>query len=143
MELLQLAHEDFCNWSVPALSSKTRAYEGDFELRVSKGNLSLVNTVPIDIYLEGVVSSEGGPGHQKAYYQAQAVISRTYALQNQTRHQKEGFDLCDRVHCQAYLHKRTGSSIIDTAVFQTKSVVLLTASIFSYFFSCQLRWANL
>ena len=27
MELLQLAHEDFCNWSVPALAAKTRAYE--------------------------------------------------------------------------------------------------------------------
>ena len=128
IELLQLAHEDFCNWSVPALSAKTRAYEGDFELRVSKCNLSLVNTVPLETYLEGVVSCEGGPGHQKAYYQAQAVISRTYALHNQTRHQKEGFDLCDRVHCQAYLHKRTGSALIDTAVFQTQSVVLLAAT---------------
>jgi stage II sporulation protein D len=128
IELLQLANEDFCNWSVPALSTKTRAYEGNFELRVSKGNLSLVNTLPIDTYLEGVVSCEGGPGQQKAYYQAQAVISRTYALHNQTRHQKDGFDVCDRVHCQAYLHKRTGSALIDSAVFQTQSVVLLTDS---------------
>jgi len=128
MELLQLAHEDFCNWSVPAISAKTRAYEGSFELRVSKGSLSLVNNIPIETYLEGVVACEGGPGHQKAYYQAQAVISRTYALQNQSRHQKEGFDLCDRVHCQAYLHKRTGSALIDTAVFQTNSIVLLNAS---------------
>jgi stage II sporulation protein D len=41
------------------------------------------------------------------------------------RHQKEGYELCERVHCQSYLHKRTGSALIDTAVFQTKSVVLL------------------
>jgi stage II sporulation protein D len=125
IELLQMAHEDFCNWSVPALSSKTRAYEGNFEVRVVKGNLQLVNVLPLETYLEGVVSCEGGPGHPKAYYQAQAVISRTYALSNQKRHQKEGFQLCERVHCQAYLHKRSGSALIDSAVFQTQGVVLL------------------
>ena len=126
-ELLQLAHEDFCSWSVPALSTKTRSYEGDFEVRVNKTNLHLVNLIELETYLEGVVSCEGGPGHQKAYYQAQAVISRTYALNNLKRHQKDGYELCERVHCQSYLHKRTGSALIDTAVFQTKSVVLLDA----------------
>lgn len=125
IELIQLAQEDFCNWSVPALSAKTRAYEGDFILKVFKGNLQLVNLIDIDTYLEGVVSCEGGPGHQKAYYQAQAVISRTYALNNLKRHQKEGFELCERVHCQSYLHKRSGSALIDSAVAQTKSVVLV------------------
>jgi stage II sporulation protein D len=135
-ELLQLANEDFCSWSVPAVSSKTRAYEGDFEVRVNKSNLQLVNLVELETYLEGVVSCEGGPGHQKAYYQAQAVISRTYALNNLKRHQKEGYELCERVHCQSYLHKRTGSALIDTAVFQTKSVVLLdqTGHYFPTFF---------
>lgn len=126
MEMLQLAQEDYCTWSIPALSTKTRDYEGNFEINVKNSSLRLVNMIPLETYLEGVVSCEGGPGHQKAYYQAQAVISRTYALNNQNRHQKDGFELCDRVHCQAYLHKRTGSAIIDTTVYQTKSVVLLT-----------------
>lgn len=127
-ELLQLSQEDYCIWSAPELSSKTRSYEGDFELRIVKGALQLINRIDLETYLEGVVSCEGGPGHQKAYYQAQAVISRTYALNNLKRHQKEGFELCERVHCQAYLHKRTGVALIDTAVFQTKSVVLLDAA---------------
>ncbi|MFN4879336.1 MAG: SpoIID/LytB domain-containing protein [Flavobacteriia bacterium] len=124
-ELIQMAHEDFCNWSVPALSTKTRAYEGDFELRIYKGNLQLINVLPLETYLEGVVACEGGPGHQKAYYQAQAIISRTYALSNLQRHQKEGYQLCERVHCQSYLHKRTGSALIDSSVYQTRSIVLL------------------
>lgn len=127
-ELIQQAREDFVNWSVPALSSKTRAYEGDFELTVVKGLIRLINKVDLETYLEGVVSSEGGNGQLQAYYQAQAIISRTYALANSDRHQKEGYALCDRVHCQAYLHKRTGTSLIDSAVFQTKSVVLLDAN---------------
>ena len=46
-ELLQLAHEDFCSWSVPALSTKTRSYEGDFEVRVNKANLQLVNLIEL------------------------------------------------------------------------------------------------
>lgn len=124
-EMIQIAQEDFCSWSVPSLSTKSRSYEGDFELRVYKGNLQLLNSVELETYLEGVVSCEGGPGHQKAYYQAQAVISRTYALNNLKRHQKEGYELCERVHCQSYLHKRTGAALIDTAVYQTKSIVLL------------------
>jgi stage II sporulation protein D len=126
-ELLQLAQEDFCNWSVPTLSTKTRAYEGDFEVCVYKSNLQLVNLVELQTYLEGVVACEGGPGHQKPYYQAQAVISRTYALNNLKRHQKDGFELCERTHCQAYLHKRTGTALIDSAVHQTKDMVLLNA----------------
>lgn len=127
-EFIQQAREDFINWSIPAISTKTRAYEGDFELSVRKGQICLINKVELETYLEGVVSSEGGSGHQKAYYQAQAIISRTYALSNINRHQKEGYALCDRVHCQAYLHKRTGSALIDSAVFQTRSVVLLDSN---------------
>lgn len=127
MELIQMAHEDFCNWSVPSISTKTRAYEGNFEIRITKGSLQLINIIPLETYLEGVVSCEGGPGHSTAYYQSQAVISRTYALSNQKRHQKDGYQLCERVHCQAYLHKRTGSALIDSAVFQTKSIVLMDA----------------
>jgi stage II sporulation protein D len=135
--LIQGAKEDFINWSVPLVSSKVRAYESDFELTVVKGQIQVINHVDLDTYLEGVVSSEGGSGHQKAYYQAQAIISRTYALAYQNRHQKEGYALCDRVHCQAYLHKRSGSALIDSAVYQTHQMVLKDASgkYFPTFFS--------
>lgn len=126
-ELIQQNREDFINWSIPAISTKTRAYEGDFELSLRKGQICLINRIELETYLEGVVSSEGGNGHQKAYYQAQAIISRTYALSNAERHQKDGFALCDRVHCQAYLHKRSGTALIDSAVFQTSAIVLLDA----------------
>jgi stage II sporulation protein D len=117
--------EDFCNWTILSPSSKMRSYEGDFELVNFKGDLRLINNLDIETYLEGVVSSEGGDGQRLAYYEAQAVISRTYALSNLNRHQNENFALCERVHCQAYLNKRKGSVIIDTAVQHTKGLVLL------------------
>lgn len=124
--LTQKSQEDYCNWTITSPSvSKMRSYEGDFEIGVWKGMLSLINCVDIDTYLEGVVSSEGGSGQRLAYYEAQAVISRTYALSNLNRHQSENFALCERVHCQAYLNKRTGTATIDTAVQLTKGYVLL------------------
>jgi stage II sporulation protein D len=130
--LTQKQQEDFCNWTILSPASKMRAYEGDFELSIAKGELKLINVLDIDTYLEGVVSSEGGTGHRLAYYEAQAVISRTYALNNLNRHQNEDFALCERVHCQAYLGKRAGSAIIDTAVQHTKGFVLLDANAHYY-----------
>lgn len=130
--LTQKQQEDFCNWTILSPASKMRAYEGDFELSIAKGELKLINVLEIDTYLEGVVSSEGGAGHRLAYYEAQAVISRTYALNNLNRHQNEDFALCERVHCQAYLGKRAGSAIIDTAVQHTKGFVLLDANAHYY-----------
>ncbi len=34
--------------------------------------------------------------------QVQAILARTYALANRTRHAHEGFDLCSTTHCQVY-----------------------------------------
>ena len=124
--LTQKSQEDFCNWTVLSPASKMRSYEGDFEIGIFKGELRLINVIDIETYLEGVVSSEGGNGQRLSYYEAQAVISRTYALNNLNRHQNENFALCERVHCQAYLNKRTGTATIDTAVQHTKGYVLLT-----------------
>ena len=81
---------------------KLRKYEGDFEMTVREKNLSIVNLVDMDTYLAGVVESEGGGGRQIEYYKVQALMSRTYALKYLGKHKKEGFDLCDRDHCQAY-----------------------------------------
>lgn len=123
--LTQKNQEDFCNFSPLSPSLKMRSYEGDFELKMNKGELRIINILDLETYLEGVVSSEGGNGQKLAYYEAQAVISRTYALSNLNRHQNENFSLCESVHCQAYLSKRTGSVGIDSAVLHTKGYILL------------------
>ena len=52
-------------------------------------------------------------------------MSRTYALKYKTRHQKEGFDLCDRTHCQAYHNQLRLNPIIDTAVLKTEGMVMV------------------
>lgn len=105
-------------------SVKQRKYKDDFEISSDGKALTIVNLVQTDNYLSGVVESEGGGGKHLEYYKVQAVLSRTYAFKYLGKHRKEGFDLCDRVHCQAYHSMMRFTPLIDSAVRQTSSVIL-------------------
>lgn len=59
-----------------------------------------VATFPLELYVARVLSGEAEPGAADAAQQALAVAIRTYAVVNQGRHRREGFDLCDTTHCQ-------------------------------------------
>lgn len=105
--------------------SKQRKYEDDFEITSNGTVLTIVNLVDMDNYLAGVVESEGGGGQQLEYYRVQALMSRTYALKYLNRHKKEGFSLCDRVHCQAYHSMMRFTPLIDEAVLTTQNNVMM------------------
>jgi SpoIID/LytB domain protein len=59
-----------------------------------------VATIPLEVYVARVLSGEAEPGAADAAQQALAVAIRTYAVVNEGRHRREGFDLCDTTHCQ-------------------------------------------
>lgn len=107
---------------------KARKYKDDFEITSNGKELTIVNLVDMNNYLAGVVESEGGGGKHIDYYKVQAVLSRTYALKYRDKHKKEGFELCDRVHCQAYHSMMRFTPIIDSAVLQTANEVLVDQS---------------
>ncbi len=100
-----------------------REYHGEF-LVSNDGALKIVNLVEMNQYLAGVVECEGGPGHTDNFYMAQAIISRTYALKYKDKHKKDGFQLCDQVHCQAYHHRQMYSPEINRAVTATNGIVI-------------------
>lgn len=102
-----------------------RQYEGDFEINAMKSALCVINLVDMETYLEGVIESECGVSQKYEYYKAQAIVSRTYAEKNNRKHISEGYQLCDKVHCQVYHHKRTSNTSIDSAVCHTRGQVLL------------------
>lgn len=104
--------------------TKLRKYQNDFEIFAKDGALTIVNLVDVDNYLEGVIESEGGGGKELEYYKVQALISRTYLFKYFNKHEKEGFSLCDRVHCQAYHSMMRFTPAIDTAVRATENLVL-------------------
>ncbi|MBP3762631.1 MAG: SpoIID/LytB domain-containing protein [Bacteroidales bacterium] len=85
--------------------AKQRTYEGDLEISPAKnGSLLIINDVEFETYIAGVVQSEIY-GKQTDIFRIQAIISRTWALRNSTKHRPEGYNFCDHVHCQAYLNR--------------------------------------
>lgn len=81
-----------------------RSYRGSLVLLRDRTGLTVVNRVPMEGYLLGVVSAEmgrRGPAEREAV-RAQAVVSRTYALRNLGRWRAEGFDLYATVFDQVY-----------------------------------------
>ena len=66
------------------------------------GTYSLVNNVPLETYLRGVVPYEIGANAPKAAMEAQTIIARTYALRNLRRFEVDDYELCADTHCQVY-----------------------------------------
>src|SRR6218665_20048 len=115
---------------------KERKYKDNVEITAPGAALTIVNQVDMNNYLGGVVESEGGGGKYMEYYKVQALMSRTYAMKYLGKHEKEGFDLCDRTHCQAYHYQLRFNQAIDTAVRSTDGVVMVDSQhrlIDSYF----------
>ena len=84
---------------------KQRTYEGNLIVSVGKnGKLLIINDVEFETYIAGVVQSEIY-GTQSDIFRVQAIISRTWAMKNIHKHQNEGYNFCDQVHCQAYLNR--------------------------------------
>ncbi len=108
-------------------SAKTRKlkYGEQLEFRVVNNKLEIVNIMPLDTYIAGVVEAEGGPNHELEYYKSQAVISRTYLLSQFYKHIDDGYNLCDQTHCQAFNGLPKHEHIMTNAAEQTKSLVIV------------------
>jgi len=107
---------------------KERVYYDAFEIVSGEKGLTIINVASYQHYLGGVIESEGGGGRHIEYYKAQAVISRTYALMHYNRHRKEGFNLCDQVHCQAYYSRLTHTQLIEKAVEETAGIYIVDST---------------
>ena len=83
---------------------------------------------PLEAYLPGVLVAEAGKGHFPDFYEAQAIVSRTYTVQSMGRHRLEGFDLCNSVHCQVFQGISTVNDTILSAVMSTRDLILIDAN---------------
>ena len=104
-------------------------YNDRIKIRVYNGYLQIVNQVNIENYVGGVVEAEAGKERPGEYYKVQSIISRTYALTNFRRHYKEGFQLCDQVHCQVYQGKSRYEPLIPIGVSKTRGIVIVDSDI--------------
>lgn len=104
-------------------------YYDNFEIRPKGPLLRIINHVYIEHYVAGVVESEAGSKEPKEYYKVQAVICRTYALNNRRKHEGEGFQLCDKVHCQVYHRRSRSNPDIVRATQETIGIVIVDSDI--------------
>ncbi len=105
---------------------ETRSYPADIRLEIGHdGLLAVINQLPVETYLKGVVPSEMPAGFPSEALKAQAVAARSETMAKLGLvHTTDPFDLCADVHCQVYsgLSKRT--VMTDRAVEETGGIVL-------------------
>ncbi len=88
------------------------------------GTYTLVNQVPMEIYLRGVVPYEIGFSAPLTSIQAQAIIARTYALRNLRRFKIDDYELCADTQCQVYRGLSGAKPRVDQAIANTAGQVL-------------------
>src|SRR5262249_42989015 len=104
----------------------TRAYRGAIEVFANtRRTLTVLNELPLEEYLRGVVPNELSPvafGQIEAL-KAQAVAARTYIQRNLGQSREEGYDVCASDSCQVYLGVRTEDPMATQAIDDTRGIV--------------------
>lgn len=108
---------------------ETRHYLGRIYVTLGEdGRLVVVNAVPADRLLAGLVPSEIYPDASHAALAAQAIAARTELLQKiGTRHLTDPYLLCSHQHCQVYSGAGKEHPRTTQAVAETRGQVLLRA----------------
>jgi stage II sporulation protein D len=118
--------------SISPTGSSVRAQGKRYRGRIlvylnERGMLNLINELPVEDYLRGVVPSEMGPEqyNQVEALKAQAVAARTYTLRNLGEFSREGYDICSTPRCQVYRGMAVEHPLSDRAIRETAGQVLL------------------
>lgn len=102
-----------------------RVYGGSLRIQPNAyGTYTVVNQVPLETYLRGVVPHEIDGGAPYAANEAQAIIARTYALRNLRRFAPDGYELCADTQCQVYYGLTGTVKTADRAIAATRGQVL-------------------
>src|SRR5262245_50401915 len=98
-------------------------------IRIHSVNENVTRELPLEDYLFGVLSAEASVENELEALKAQAIVSRTFALNNRGRHAESGYDFCSTTHCQRFVFsQRKMPSAARRAVEATAGVVMLDNS---------------
>ena len=116
-----------------------RFYRGLLDILRDSTGLTVVNRVGMEAYLLGVVSAEMGRRNfaEQSALEAQAVVSRTFALRNIGKWKARGFDLTAGVSDQVYAGAGAETPEGRSAVRQTRGQIVTYdgAPIEAFFYS--------
>ncbi len=100
-------------------------YSGPFTIQLDAyGSWTLIEHVPLERYLNGVVPYEIGPNSPEAALAAQAVLARTWAIANSHRFKVDGYNLCSDTQCQVYKAPSKSNQKIKMAIQKTAGKIL-------------------
>ena len=102
------------------------AYRGAIRVMKSpqRWGLTVVNVVPVEEYLYGVVGKEMSPSWHREALKAQAVAARTYAISHKNYFASRGFDMTDDTSSQIYAGINGESPSVIAAVDATRGEIL-------------------
>lgn len=112
---------------VPLVYSGNKWYRGELEVFTAlnnKNNITVVNNLPLEEYLYGVVPSEMPSSWPIEALKTQALAARTYALTHLGQFSKEGFDVMPTVASQVYEGAESETPITNKAVDETRGKVI-------------------
>lgn len=106
------------------ISTKKRWYRGEFIIINKNGSLIVVNNIPLEEYILGVVPSEMPSKWNIEALKAQAIAARSYAIANRGKRASRGYDLKDTPEDQAYGGASSETASTNKAVAETKGIVV-------------------
>lgn len=106
------------------VSVKRKWYRGEFIIENRGGVLVVVNNVPLEEYMLGVVPSEMPSKWNYEALKAQAIAARSYAIANRGKRASRGYDLKDTPEDQAYGGASAETAATNNAVMETKGIVI-------------------
>jgi stage II sporulation protein D len=106
------------------LTANELPYRGSLQVRAGEPGVLVINVLPLEQYLKGVVPNELSPTAfpELEALKAQAVAARTYALRNRGQYESRGYDICATPTCQVYRGKSTENPLSDQAVEETRGL---------------------
>ncbi len=110
----------------PVLSP--RYYEGNLIITNNFQHFKISNLVDIDSYLAGVVEAEAGTKAPFEFYKSQAIISRTYLLEQINRQGFTNYVIGDDVYHQVYKGMSLNNPQIKQAVLYTSGLVIVDSA---------------
>jgi SpoIID/LytB domain protein len=100
-------------------------YRGIIEVIPEENSFQLINQVNLEEYLYGVLSSEMPAAWPGQALRTQAIAARTWAVRNLARHNHQGFNFCNTVHCQVYKGAGSETPLTNQAVEETAGIILV------------------
>ena len=106
-------------------TGKFNTYRGEVEFQRRTGSdMTIINVLPIEEYLYGVVPNEMGASSNIEALKAQAIASRSYSYKIINKHSADGFNLCATTDCHVYNGYSSEKLNTNMAINDTKDMVV-------------------